>query len=79
MVVDLLDPHWPAIRDAVPKVIGLADYAAAHGVRFGRIEAIILDGDAVLRLDLKNKKVREALAVVESSEGLVQLYRGMGQ
>lgn len=78
VVVDLLDPHRPDIQDAVPKAKGLAEYAAGHGVRFGRIEAIMVDGDGIWRLDLKSKKVREALSVVENSEGLVQLYRGMG-
>lgn len=37
------DPHRPDIKDAVRKIKGLAKYAADDGVRFGRIESIIVD------------------------------------
>jgi type III restriction enzyme len=81
VVVDLLDPHRPDIKDAVPKIQGLAKYAAEHGIRFGRIESIIVDvpKGLIFRLDLQDKKVREAVAVLQSSEALELLYRERGR
>jgi len=78
VVVDILDPHDPGRQDAVPKAKGLAEYADKHGVRFGRIEIIIKQGDDLKRLDLQDKKVRERVMLVERSEALVQLYETMG-
>ena len=78
VVVDILDPHDPGRQDAVLKAKGLAEFADKQGVRFGRIEIIIKQGEDLRRLDLRDKKVRERVMLVEKSEALVQLYETMG-
>jgi type III restriction enzyme len=74
VIVDILDPHESGLQDAVHKAKGLAEFAADHGVRFGRIELIIMEGDTLLRLDLTDKATREDLKVVDSPEALRHLY-----
>lgn len=77
-VVDILDPHDPTRQDAVPKAKGLAEFAENHGLRFGRLEIIMAEGDDLLRLDLNDKKVRAAVKVVDGGQGLRHLYEGVG-
>lgn len=79
VVVDILDPHDPGRQDAVPKAKGLAEFADKHGVRLGRIEIIIKQGDDLKRLDLQDKKVREVVRVLDKAEALIHLYEMMGR
>ncbi len=57
------------------KAKGLAVYAQDHGHRFGRIEP--LDKieekieESLLRLDTKDKKVRDQVKAVANNDGLV--------
>lgn len=74
VVIDILDPHESGLKDSVHKAKGLAEFASTHGVRFGRIELIVKEGDHLLRLNLKDKAVREAIRVVDSAEALKHLY-----
>jgi type III restriction enzyme len=78
LIVDILDPHESGLKDAVHKAKGLADFAANHGVHFGRIELIIKEGDELLRLDLTDKAIREAVSVVDSAEALKHIYETHG-
>ena len=79
VVVDIVDPHDPDRGDAVPKAKGLAAFAEKHGPRFRRIEIIIKEGDDLLRLDLNQKKVMEAVKVVDSVAALKHLYETTGR
>ena len=79
LLVDIMDPHDPGRKDSVPKATGLAEFAANHGVRFGRINLIIKSGDELFRLDLTDKAIREAISVVDSAEALEHLYKTHGR
>ena len=78
VVVDILDPHHTALADAAAKAVGLAQYAAKHADKFGRIELIIIVGDKVKRLDLKDEIVREKVKLVTTKEQLEKLYEEEG-
>jgi type III restriction enzyme len=78
VVVDILDPHHTGLADAAAKAVGLAQYAAKHADKFGRIELIIVVGDNVKRLDLKDEVVREKVKLVTTREQLERLYEEEG-
>ncbi|BEP37655.1 hypothetical protein GmRootV59_46260 [Variovorax sp. V59] len=72
MVADIVDPHGYHLADALPKLQGLAEYAAAHAEAFRRVEAIA-EVDKQLRvLDLGRADVREA---VTQAKDVLALYR----
>ena len=79
VVIDILDPHGAHLDDAVMKARGLAVYAEDHGHRFGRIELLDKIEGRLLRLDLKNKKVRDQVKAIANNDGLVALYKAVGQ
>ena len=67
--VSIVDPHGPHFADALPKLRGLAKFAAKHGDAFHRIESVARMKDGALRvLDLTDPYVREAIAVAEDIE-----------
>jgi type III restriction enzyme len=69
--VSIVDPHGYHLGDALPKLRGLAEYAAAFGGEFHRIEAVAEMGDEKLRvLDIKSPKVRQAIAAAKDAEAL---------
>ena len=71
MKVSIVDPHGHHLADALPKLRGLAEFAAAHGESFHRIESVARMKDGALRvLDLTDPKVREAIAVAKEIETL---------
>ncbi|WP_281302197.1 MULTISPECIES: DEAD/DEAH box helicase family protein [unclassified Iodidimonas] len=72
VAADLIDPHGDYLADALPKLKGLAKYAAANLATFRRIEAITkLKKTGTYRmLDLTKEKVRTAVAAATSAEGL---------
>ena len=71
MKVSIVDPHGHHLADALPKLRGLAEFAAAHGECFHRIESVARVEDGTLRvLDLTNRDVREAIAIAEDTEAL---------
>jgi type III restriction enzyme len=72
--VDILDPHSPGLADSAQKVTGLARYAAKHAHQFGKIEAIIVNGERILRLDLAQESVRDKVKLITTSEQLVSLF-----
>ena len=71
MKVSIVDPHGPHLADALPKLRGLAEFAATHGASFHRIESVARMTDGTLRvLDLTKPDVREAIAAAEQTESL---------
>jgi superfamily II DNA or RNA helicase len=61
LVADLIDPHGVHLADAVPKLQGLAAYAAKHAASYHRIQSVAkVDGD-YLMLNHLDKTVREVI------------------
>ena len=61
LVADLIDPHGVHLADAVPKLQGLAAYAAKHAASYHRIQSVAkIDGD-YLMLNHLDKTAREAI------------------
>lgn len=75
VVVDLLDPHALNLADAPDKALGLARYADKHAHQFGRIETIIVEGDAIRRLDLADEATRDRVKAVKTDGHLRQLFK----
>lgn len=57
--------------DSIPKLKGLAKYAATYGETFRRIDAVAKVGESFRVLDLKEEAVR---AAVESATSVKALY-----
>ena len=72
VAADLIDPHGDHYADALPKLKGLAKYAAENLKTFRRIVAITkLKSTGVYRmLDLTKEDVRSAVEDATSAEGL---------
>ena len=61
--VSIVDPHGHHLADALPKLLGLAEFAATHRESFHRIESVARMNDGTLRvLDLTDPPTREAIA-----------------
>jgi len=72
--VSIVDPHGHHLADALPKLRGLAEFAAEFGDAFHRIEAVARLQDGTLRiLDLKEEAVRRA---VDAADDATALYQG---
>ena len=71
IAADIVDPHGTHFGDAIPKLKGLAQYAADHGSNFRRIEVVAKVGDSFKVLDLKEESVRSA---VEEATSISSLY-----
>ncbi len=74
IVVDILEPHRLNQDDSAAKAAGLADFAKAHGDRFGRIELIIKEKDKLIRLDVNDGAVRDKVSGVKDNGHLRQLF-----
>lgn len=73
LVADLVDPHGLQYADALPKLQGLATYAANHATAYRRIESVA-EANGVLRVvDLKRPEVRDA---VKKATDTGSLFRG---
>ena len=60
--VSIVDPHGPHLADALPKLRGLANFAATYSDSFHRIESVARMAKGVLRvLDLTDPNVREEI------------------
>ena len=69
--VSIVDPHSPHLADALPKLRGLAAFAARHSESFHRIESVARMKNGTLRvLDLTAPDIREAITVAEDAEAL---------
>lgn len=69
-IVDILEPHSPALSDNYAKAKGLAQFAAKHSSDFGRIQLIRLVGKEIKRLDLIDEATRMMVLKVDSDAGL---------
>lgn len=69
-IVDILEPHSPALADSYAKAKGLAQFATKHAMHFGRIELIRVVGKEIKRLDLIDVKNRKRVLAVDSNAGL---------
>ena len=71
MRVSIVDPHGHHFADALPKLRGLAKFAATHGESFHRIESVARMKDGILRvLDLIDPQVRKTITEAEAAEAL---------
>ena len=77
MKISIVDPHGHHLADALPKLRGLAEFAATHGESFHRIESVAQMQDGTLRvLDLTKPSHREAITKAEAAEALYLGGRG---
>lgn len=60
-VADIVDPHGYHLADALPKLRGLASFAAKYGTEFRRIEAVAEVNGTLRVLDLTKHHVRQAV------------------
>lgn len=74
LVVDILEPHMPALSDSYAKAKGLAQFASKHWKDFGRIELIRIEGNDIKRLDLAEPDMRAKVLAVDSNAGLDLVY-----
>lgn len=70
LVADLVDPHGLHLADALPKLRGLANYAATHPAAFRRIESVAEALGRLRVLDLTKVTVRDAIAHAEDAASL---------
>jgi type III restriction enzyme len=71
IVADIVDPHGTYLSDALPKLQGLARYAAEHGAIYRRIDSVAkFDGDQYRVLDMTEPLVRDAVQKATSAEAL---------
>ena len=74
VIVDLIDPHNVGLDDATDKAIGMAKYAREHGSEFGRIELVMLNGETLHRIDLKDEVKRSQVMSATSSAHLKAVF-----
>ena len=71
MKVSIVDPHGHHLSDALPKLRGLAEFAASHDASFHRIESVARIRDDTLRvLDLTDPPIRDTIASASDAEAL---------
>jgi type III restriction enzyme len=75
LVVDIVDPHSIALADAPAKAAGLAQYAARHSDRFGRIELVMVDDRRTKRIDLGDEAMRNRVRAIKLPEQLRALFQ----
>ena len=69
--VSIVDPHGHHLADSLPKLHGLAEFAATHGEFFHRIESVARMKDGTLRvLDLTDAHTREDITGAKDIEVL---------
>ncbi|MBT2326488.1 DEAD/DEAH box helicase family protein [Variovorax paradoxus] len=73
IVADIIDPHGHHLGDALPKLRGLAKYAALHAEIYRRIESIAEVDKKLRLLDLTRDDVRTAIA---NAQDVATLFRG---
>lgn len=66
----LVDPHGHWLPDALPKLQGMAAFAAEYGGEFHRIEAVTEIGGQARVLDMQDERTRDAVAAAEDAESL---------
>ncbi len=79
-MVDILEPHSPALKDNLAKAKGLANYAKEN-VNAARIQLIRLNGanDSSLRLNLTSSLTREKVLKATNNEELDHIFATDGK
>ena len=72
VVADIVDPHGIQFGDAMPKLKGLAQYAARFGDQYRRIEAVAKIGDKFRVLDLKEAATRASVSTATTIKALYE-------
>jgi hypothetical protein len=71
VAADLVDPHGTHLADALPKLKGLANYAAENAASYRRIEAVSMTDEGVPKmLDMTDEDVRNAVTESSSAKAL---------
>lgn len=70
VVADIVDPHGHHLADALPKLQGLALYAASHPMAYRRIESVAAVKGKLRVLDLTRADVRAAVAHARDAASL---------
>ena len=70
VVADIVDPHGHHFADALPKLQGLALYAAAHPKAYRRIESVAEIKGKLRALDLTREDVRKLIASAKDAKSL---------
>lgn len=71
VMASIVDPHGPHFADALPKLRGLAEFAARYGESFHRIESVAqISGGTSRVLDLTDQETREAVTSAKDVEAL---------
>lgn len=70
VVADIVDPHGLYLKDASPKLKGLALFAATHSKAFRRIESVAEAIGKLRVLDLTNEDVRKAISAASDATTL---------
>lgn len=76
VVADVVDPHGFHLADALSKLQGLSEYAAAHAKSYRRIESVAAVGGKLRVLDLTRKDVRLGIASAKDVEGIFLSHLG---
>lgn len=76
-VVDILEPHESTRLDTWAKVRGLAEFADAHEVSFGRLMVSRKVGDKLEVLDVADRKTRERARKMGAPADLEALFDGV--
>jgi len=77
-VVDLLEPHDDSRTDTWAKVQGLAQFADAHGISFGRLMVARKIGDTLEMVDVSDLTTREKARKMQSAGDLGALFEEIG-
>ncbi|MBU1305070.1 MAG: type III restriction endonuclease subunit R, partial [Alphaproteobacteria bacterium] len=72
VAADIVDPHGIQFGDSIPKLKGLAKYAAQFGDQYRRIEVIAKIADRYRALDLTEPATRLAVATATSIKALYE-------
>lgn len=70
IAASIVDPHGHHLGDALPKLRGLAAYAAQHGQHYQRIEAVAKIDETFRVLDLTEPAVRSAVTAATDATSL---------
>jgi type III restriction enzyme len=75
----IVDPHNYSLGDVGLKWRGLGEYAAEHGEKYARIDAVIKDeAKTLLRLDLKDPTIRAALTHANDKDEILKVFKDHG-
>lgn len=62
----IVDPHGIYLDDALPKLVGLANYADQHGKTFLRIQSVTKAGNRVMCIDMTDSHTRDVVRAAKS-------------